>query len=275
MNKTATMRGIRRVSVLLAPTIMMGCASTSVSVTDTPQKVAADVAKLPEVVDWTDANSTLFGFPQLEKKLLPLVKRCELTGAVPVVDRESFTFKPTQVTDMGKAVPGPRYAIQRTLVSRVTCPAPAGQSTSESWAIEIGYRHQYKWFMAGENKLMDIWIRPTYVSGDELAQRAESKRINAEYAKLRQDEAKAAARQQERDMAEYIQRKNAERLARAPAFRQNLKVGDRARLANSGEDSAGLVVEIKRPLALVQFDRMTVNNEAKRWVNIDSIEPEK
>ncbi len=61
VNKTATMRGIRRVSVLLAPMIMMGCASTSVSVTDTPQKVAADVAKLPEVVDWTDANSTLFG----------------------------------------------------------------------------------------------------------------------------------------------------------------------------------------------------------------------
>jgi sRNA-binding protein len=127
--------------------------------------------------------------------------------------------------------------------------------------------------MAGENKLMDIWIKPSFVSGEELAKRAESKRIAAEYAKLRKEELNAAAQAQERDMAEYIQRKNAERQARAPAFRQNVKAGDRMRLASGGSDSTGLVVEVKRPLVLVQFDRMTVNNESKRWIKIEDIEP--
>jgi hypothetical protein len=261
------------VGLLICAAFVAGCATTQVTLQDAPQQVAAQATAYPNVVDWTDASSTLFGFPRIEKALAPLAKRCELTGVTPRIERETFVFKPTSNTDTGKAVPGPRHAIQYTLPARLLCMAPDGQPASDSWAFEFSYKHQYKWFMAGENKLMDIWIKPSFVSGEELAKRAESKRIAAEYAKLRKEQLNAAAQAQERDMAEYVQRKNAERQARTPAFRQNVKAGDRMRLASGGSESTGLVVEVKRPLVLVQFDRMTVNNESKRWIKIEDIEP--
>lgn len=266
--------GFNGAGLLISAAFMAGCASTQVTLQDTPQQVAADATKYPNVVDWTDANSVLFGFPKIEKTLAPLAKRCELTGATPKIERETFVFKPTPTTDIGKAVPGPRHAIQYILPARLLCIVPDGQRVDDSsWAFEFSYRHQYKWFMAGENKLMDIWTKPTFISADELAKRAESKRIASEYPKLRKAELNAAALAQERDMAEYVQRKNAERQARAPAFRQNVKAGDHMQLSSGGADSMGLVVEVKRPLVLVQFDRMTINNESKRWVKIEDIEP--
>jgi len=171
--------------LLICAAFVAGCATTQVTLQDAPQQVAAQATAYPNVVDWTDASSTLFGFPRIEKALAPLAKRCELTGVTPRIERETFVFKPTSNTDTGKAVPGPRHAIQYTLPARLLCMAPDGQPAGESWAFEFSYKHQYKWFMAGENKLMDIWIKPSFVSGEELAKRAESKRIAAEYAQGR------------------------------------------------------------------------------------------
>jgi hypothetical protein len=265
--------GLSAFVLLGSAALMVGCASSSVTLQDSPQKVAADVTKHPEVVEWTDASSELYGFPKIEKTLAPLAKRCEMTGLVPWIERDTFVFKPAAITDANRAVPGPRRSIKYALPTQLLCMASAGQPVGESWGFEFSYRHQYRFFMAGQNKLMDIWIKPVFISGDELAKRAEAKRIAAEDARRRIEELNAAAQVQERNLAEYVQRKDAERKSRIPSFRQNVKAGDRMQLSRGGAGSTGLVVEVKRPLVLVQFDRMTINNESIRWLNIEDIEP--
>jgi hypothetical protein len=258
--------------LLLGLTFLHGCAGPSVSLSSSPETLAALASKQVTVVDWTAPDAKLFGFPKVDHVFDPLVRRCELGGGTAVTQREVFIFKPER-PELGKSAPGPWHAIQHALPSALTCMPPNGDLEKDGWAVDISYRHKFKWLMTDDNKLMDLWIKASFVTGSQLAERIKLAQTKSDYEKARQADLLQAARSQDQDMAAYLRRKEAARQAAAPTFRNQLKVGDKTRLQDGGPQSTGLVVEIKRPLALVQFDQLLVNGESRRWIRIDELEP--
>jgi hypothetical protein len=239
---------------------MSGCAGNKVTPQDTKERLIYQLSVSREQIDPKDLSSRLFGLPRLERVYDRVSERCKLDGAKP-----DITFGKTDI-------PGNGETMYFWLPIRFACIAPAGLASPDSWIIEPSYVHYRKAWSDGAVTL-EVGIRPTLMAGDAYVQRTSMAQERAADNERRAPAAQQDQRRRAKEAAELSQRQDEERRARAPAFRANVKVGDRLRLANGGPETSGLIIEVKRPLVFVQFDGMTVMGESRRWIDISQIEP--
>lgn len=124
--------------------------------------------------------------------------------------------------------------------------------------------------LGGSNILTDKrrgWSTPTcywlYQFGG-LRSCEEGKEYAAKYNEI--ERAKAL---QDRENARLSMEEKQRLVAQKRAeFKNNPRVGDKVYMLVDSRHAYGMIVEIKHPLALVQFDNFQVNGQATRWVDL-------
>jgi hypothetical protein len=189
-----------------------------------------------------------------KQAIKPLVRRCELDDGA------------AEVTKTALRVQAPPLEFAYSVPERLTCRPVLSQM--QAWAAELSYK---------------VFVTPLpdrsalHVATEVTARYRDARQVAAAdkaQAELEATELAARvhsnARRQEQTRIEKA--REAERVARIPDFRANLRTGDRARISSRTAgglvDVRGLAVEVKPPLALIQFP-----NEL-RWVRIDELYPE-
>lgn len=268
-------------SIVLALAQLAGCASVA---NRTPAEVVARVAKDSDLrITWfgPESENILFGFPVIERELEPILEKCKLQQGAPFSVRQSLRFAGPSLKRGGT---GEKPEFTRIVTTEIHCK----QAETTLWAARINYGDHRFYSDIQNRERIQLRLRTSYLSAEALAPRPLD-----EETKRRRAEAEAAARAaNERYETDLRQKAEAKRLAderrqayqaqlaaERPAFRAALQVGSRVRWLDhftepTQEPARGLVVELKRPLALVQFDVPTggrATTTQTRWVTIDEL----
>ena len=240
---------MKRVMYAIAVSTLAGC----VSVPQDPAALAAYLNNRGSVVDVSKSDG-LLGWGSLDAPAAKAEATCKGQGGWPSRAMAEFQF-------------GGQFTASRRLISSVTC---KHKETGASWAMDFDYRGNtfVSTVVNPGTRTLDARYRVSYVDGSGVAQREsarDAERARADQFRLQQAEAAKQALK-DRDEAERL------RVSRIPSFRASLKPGDRFQTRGDvfGLTVTGLVVEVKPPLAFVQFDNM---QPSTRWVEISTLEP--
>jgi len=234
-------------------------------------------------ITWSgpESDDKLFGFPVVERELEPVYEKCrQLQGTVIPVRQPVRFAGPSSKRDGS----GPKPDFVRSVTTEIHCK----QADQFLWVAKIAYS-DHRFYQDIQNReRIQLQLRTSYIAGESLnlPQDEESKRRRAEALAARQqrdEEALAQSEQRRRAEAqakqEQAQIKKAQRAAELPAFRAQLKAGDRVGvLSSQGWDvvAKGLVIEVKQSLVQVQFrPEATMLNPAPRietlWFPTDQL----
>jgi hypothetical protein len=237
--------------VLALVLAVAGCATAPKSPSDFAQRLNG-----PTVVD-TNRTDATFGWGKLEQIMQPAEELCRSAGGK--VDRKTRHFNFAG-----------QFSTSRDLPTSVTCFMP---DASSSWVIDASYSGTtlVTTVMNPGTRLLDARVRATFGGGNVVAERL------ADQKDIARRDAEASAQRAENSKREQADRQAAARarVASIPAFQAALKPGDRFQMSGALAGSSsfigiGLVVEVKPPLAFVQFDNV---EPSTRWVEIKSLEP--
>lgn len=246
-------------SVGLMATLLAGCATPLASAT--PAEVLSGVSKNSDIrITWEgpESDSVLFGFPAAETELDRIYEKCRQLQGTALPIRQPVRFDGPTIMKSG-----PKPAFVRTVTTEIQCK----QGDLYLWVAKIGYRDHRFYEDIQNRKRIQLHLRTQFIAGESLnpPQDEESKRRRAEAkaaaAKRDQEYAVehqqwlAAQKQAKLEMEQAAQARHAQRQAELPAFRAQLKVGDRVGILHSrgGVSAIGLVIEVKPKLAQVQF----------------------
>ena len=266
----------------VALALIAGCATPVASLT--PAEVVAGVSKNSDIrITWEgpESDNVLFGFPAAETELDRIYEKCRQLQGTVVPVRQAVRFDGPTIMKSG---PKPEFV--RTVTTEIQCK----QGELYLWVAKIGYRDHRFYEDIQNRKRIQLRLRTQFIAGESLnpPQDEESKRRRAEAkaaaAKRDQEYAVehqqwlAAQKQAKLEMEQAAQARHAQRQAELPAFRAQLKVGDRVGILHSrgGVSAIGLVIEVKPKLAQVQFaQEATIMNPSPKtelmWFPLDQL----
>lgn len=268
---------------------LTGCASVASS---TPAEVVAGVAKNSDLrITWFGAEreDSLFGFPVVDRQLEPIQDKCRQQQGLPFAVRQSLRFAGPSLKKGGY---GEKPEFVRTVTTEIQCK----QGEAVLWVARINYGDHRFYADIQNRERIQLRLRTSFLLGEAYVRQAE------EAAKVRRaDDAaaiKASREQYEEEQRRLTEVRRVEKerreveeerrqalrarlIAERPAFQAGLKTGARVQwldhhAQSTGEPARGLIVEIKRPLALVQFDipnGFGATTTQTRWVAIDELGP--
>jgi hypothetical protein len=183
---------------------------------------------------------------RLDRAIAPLGRRCDAEGGAIEVSRTTLQ------------VENRVYSAPEAFTCRST------NTPQSSWGADLSYRVKtFRDSFTGDTGVI-VAVHAELADAAQVASRDEQVARMQVLDRAATERRAAAAAEASRAAQE---RENMRR-SKAAELRNNLRVGDRVRVvSDGGAISRGLVVEVKRPLALVQFAA------SLRWIEIDHLEP--
>lgn len=239
--------------LLIVVVLLAGCASNPESIMSNPETIAQSLngRKFAEHGNSTD---NLFGLQAVRRLLRPFPVLCKSDGGSIKLGNNVPYISGGRAQD-GKFISGIGGAGSvdcmqgETLLWRVTIGVYDGGFRSDPFLDKISGVTYFG------------YLRVRYETGSQVQENAR-----------KQEQDRIASEQRRQNAQESRERCMAMRTTSVKSFRDVIKNGDVVRV----KLMRGLVVEVKRPLVLIQYDssNAVTNNRQSEWIPIESVEPD-
>ena len=263
----------------------LGCAGPGPIARSSPEQLVREAGETSEIKIWLegeDSEGPEPGFKRVIAALSPIMVKCQQqAGTYKLVVR---TLRFTGPHEQAVAN-SPKPEFTHNAITEINCKAASGYL----WGARVSYA-DHRFAQQSQKGVILLNLRTSFMTGPDWAlyqtqQEPEWKERQAKLAaeaKLANDRFAEAERQraeQKRLDDERERARQAQLVAARPSFRATLKSGVRVKwlehfIESTKLPATGLVVELKRPLALIQVDIYHANGTTTtetRWIPIDEL----
>lgn len=262
--------------------LLSGCAGNATAPPADAREAVAQVNSGSDLrLAWfgPEAESAEYGFPQLDARLKPIYHGCRQEAGKPAHVKEVIRFAGASTRP---ATAGGPATFSREVVTEIQC----RKDDKLTWVVAIEYGDHRFYQNLSRDERIQLKLQAKYVDASALRERqrtADAIAATPLGPVLSDWEIKQRAEERQRVVAEANAR-SARHAAEIAAFRAQLKPGSRVfvdegpHIPDMAILPGGMVVELKPPLALVQFRRRQTDGSGgpsveQRWIPIDRLNP--